>query len=82
LNDRQFLISKSKKPEINSKNGVKSQSDSYRTDVLAVCKVADCGRFLVKLHKSGSGLQPINNQLSRQFFIPRVGNRNLFIHLF
>jgi len=34
LSDRQFLISKSKKIEIKSKNGVKSQSDSYRTDGL------------------------------------------------
>ena len=41
-------------------------------NVPAVWKVADCGRFPVKLHESWSGLQPLNNVMSRQFFIPLV----------
>ena len=44
----------------------------YGAQRLAVWKVADCGRFPVKLQKSWSGLQPLNNLLSRQFFIPHV----------
>jgi hypothetical protein len=34
------------------------------------CGIA--GFIPVKLHKSWSGLQPLNNLLNRQFFIPRV----------
>ena len=37
--DRQFLISKPKEIEINSEDGVKSQSDSYRTDGLQLQEV-------------------------------------------
>ena len=38
---------------------------------IAGWEVADCGRFPAKLQRSWSVLQPHNNQISRQFFIPR-----------
>ena len=36
------------------------------------------GESPIKLHKSSSGLQPLINLLSRQFFIPRVNGWVLF----
>jgi hypothetical protein len=47
---------------------------------VVVWKVADCGRFPIKLHKSRSGLQPLNNPVSRQFFIPRVSTSSLLFN--
>jgi len=56
LSDRQFFDFKIEKTEINSKNGYKSQSDSYRTDglrigivraLLQICSLEDRNDFSI-----------------------------------